>query len=123
MSKVGSQELQEKISRAETHFNELRLKSLSYKGFDESNPYNKKIVGEVSKPRNRDLEVPPTNRDRDVAPTRGGGQAPTLQKGYRDRDVAPTIARINSFVPTMRETSFATPIPGLGNKMGDGQIK
>jgi hypothetical protein len=41
----------------------------SGKGFDESNPYNKKIVGEVSEPRNRDLEVPPTNRDRDVAPT------------------------------------------------------
>ncbi|MCK4226753.1 hypothetical protein KAX29_07665 [candidate division WOR-3 bacterium] len=32
-------------------------------------PYNKKFVGEVSKPRNRDWEVPPTNRDRDVAPT------------------------------------------------------
>jgi len=41
----------------------------SGKGFDESNPYNKKIVGEVSEPRNRDWEVPPTGRDRDVAPT------------------------------------------------------
>jgi len=79
----------------------------SGKGFDKSNPYNKKIVGEVSKPRNRDLEVPPTNRDRDVAPTRGGGQAPTLQKGYRDREVAPTN-RDREVAPT---TEKAVPFP------------